>query len=103
MAVFPYVYVIAQDHAGGVEWPVFATSGGPALVAFTNPDAARRFCRSRGLSPGWRIGGMVRDEFLRWLRHNLGSGTRLLALNPEPGAERHLVLPIDRLVEAAGR
>ena len=98
----PYVYVIARDHAGGVEWPAFDTPGGPALVAFTNAEAAGRFRRARGFGPGWRVGGMDRAEFFRWLRHNLEQGTCLLALNPDPGAGRHAVLPIDRLLEAAG-
>jgi hypothetical protein len=45
---------------------------------------------------------MDRGEFFCRLRSNLELGTRLLALNPDPAAERHFVLPIDRLLAAAG-
>jgi hypothetical protein len=98
-----YVYVSVKGHAGGVEWPAFDTPAGPALAAFTGAESAERFRLARGFGPEWRAGGMARAEFLRWLRHNLGSGTRLLALDPEPDAHQHFVLPIDRLLEEAER
>jgi hypothetical protein len=101
--MFPsnFAYLISRKHGDWLDWPVFHTSAGQAVAAFSTYVRAERFYRCRCFDPDWTVGWMDQPGFLLWLRENQSRGVSQLLIDPAGDQQHEPAVPIAAMLAAA--